>query len=57
MEEGSEEALFKSCKHKNKELVLEKEVLINMLKAECKNFDIVLVLGAGDIYKIVKNGL
>lgn len=57
MKEGSEEALFKSCQHKNKELVLEKEVLINMLKAECKNFDIVLVLGAGDIYKIVKNGL
>jgi len=57
MERGSETTLFKSIKHKNKKLILEESLLIQEIKKKCKKFDIVLILGAGDIYNIVKDGI
>lgn len=52
---GSETNLFKHVKHKNKQLIMNKSDLINCLKTESKNYDCVIVLGAGDVYNIVKN--
>lgn len=52
---GSETNLYNNIKLKNKELIIDKLDLINRLKTEAKNYDCVIVLGAGDIYNIVKN--
>ena len=54
---GSETLLFQKIKKKNKEICLDKNKLINLIKEEAENYDIVLVLGAGDIYNIVKSEL
>ncbi len=53
----SETDMFKFVKNRNKELVLTGANLLNIITQESANFDAVIVLGAGDIYNIVKNGL
>ena len=53
----SETDMFKFVKNRNKELVLTGANLLNIITQESANFNAVIVLGAGDIYSIVKNGL
>lgn len=55
--EGSETELFKRVKHKNKQLILDENNLISEIKNRAQNFDCILILGAGDMYDIVKNNL
>lgn len=57
LESGSETALFKCVKQKNKQLILNNDKLISQLKTDFKNYDCVLIFGAGDVYSIVKNNL
>jgi UDP-N-acetylmuramate-alanine ligase len=38
-------------------LCLEKVELIKKITEEIDNYDAVIILGAGDIYNIIKNGL
>ena len=47
---GSETALFKEINKKNKALCLNLEELNLEIKKDVKNFDVVLILGAGDLY-------
>ena len=54
---GSETILYGSVLNKSKQLCLEKEDLIKKITAKISNYDAVIVLGAGDIYNIIKNGL
>ncbi len=54
---GSETTLYTALKLKNKQLVMDKNELINVLHNECNNYDCIIVLGAGDVYNIVKDGL
>ena len=54
---GSETNLFNNVKNKNKLLIMDENELIKHLKNETKNYDCVIVLGAGDVYNIVKNKL
>lgn len=55
--EGSETYLYGKIKHKNKQLCIDEKELINIVKSEAKNYDVVAILGAGDMYNIVKNGI
>ena len=57
LEEGSETSLFKVIKHKNKKLLLDKNKLLEEIEREQKNYDVILILGAGNIYDIVKKGI
>lgn len=52
---GDEKALFKAISNQNKIALNTKEELRVFLKNNAKYYDIVLILGAGDIYDIVKN--
>lgn len=54
--DGSETCLYKHLKHKNKELIIDKTKLINYVQ-NISDYDVVLILGAGDIYNIVKDNL
>lgn len=52
---GSETALFKKVKLKNKTLALNFEELKSNIKQCYNNFDVILVLGAGDLYNHFEN--
>ena len=54
---ATESVLFRKCKNKVKKVYLEENELILNIKKEAKNYDVVLILGAGDIYDIVKKKL
>ncbi len=54
---GSETILYGAVVNSNRVLCLEKVELIKKITEEIDNYDAVIVLGAGDIYGIVKNGL
>lgn len=56
-EQASETAMFKKIKNKNKQLVLGCQELLNLINTQSSNFDAVIVLGAGDVYTTIKNGL
>ena len=49
--------MYGKIKHKNKQLCIDEKELINIVKSEAKNYDVVAILGAGDMYNIVKNGI
>ena len=51
---GSETKLFENVDIKRKKLFMQEPDLIKYIKANACKFDLVLVLGAGDIYDIVK---
>jgi len=51
---GSETKLFDNVDIKRKKLFMQEPDLIKYIKANACKFDLVLVLGAGDIYDIVK---
>lgn len=55
--DGCETALFKKIKNKNKILALSESELLKNIVDFAHNYDAIIVLGAGDIYDIVKNGL
>lgn len=52
---GSETALFCKVKNKNKELIMEEQELLERIKELSTNYKCIIVLGAGDVYDIVKN--
>lgn len=52
---GSETALFKKIKLKNKVLALNFDELVAQLKPGLNQFDVILVLGAGDLYNYFEN--
>lgn len=52
---GSETNLFKHINLKNKELIVDRTQLIDRLNKISENYDCVIVLGAGDVYDIVKS--
>lgn len=52
---GSETALFKAVNKKNKVLCMSIEELKKEVKNNIENFDVVLVLGAGDLYNYFNN--
>ena len=52
---GSETALFKKVKLKNKVLALTESELKNELKINKNNYDVILVLGAGDLYNLFED--
>ncbi len=54
---ATETSMFKKVKNKNKCVVLIKEELIKLIHAESLNYNAIIVLGAGDVYWIIKNGL
>ena len=54
---GSEVRLFQEVNIKRKKLFMRDLELIRYIKTKAKNFDLVLVLGAGDIYDIIKENL
>ena len=54
---ATESVLFRKCKNKVKKVYLEENELILNIKKEAKNYDVVLILGAGNIYDIVKKKL
>lgn len=54
---GNETALFKKVKLKNKLLALNRKDLIVLLEENVSDNDVVLILGAGDLYDIIKGYL
>lgn len=56
-EEGSEKVIFNGCENPNKKLFYDIFELFAYLKQSAKNFDAILVLGAGDLYDIIKKML
>ena len=57
LKEGSETKLFKEVKNRNKQLIMQEKELLECLIKDCNSYDCILVLGAGDVYDIVKNGI
>ena len=51
---GSEKVVFESCKNKNKKLFYDVDELYNYLVKNGKRLNLILVLGAGDLYNIIK---
>ena len=54
---GNETALFRKVKLKNKQLALNRKDLMILLEENIVNADVALILGAGDIYDIIKEYL
>lgn len=54
LKEGDESFLFKNINNKNKLLSKNEKSLYKLILKEYENYDAVLVLGAGDIYEIMK---
>lgn len=52
---GSETELYKKVKLKNKQLILNIDKLFYQIKTDSPNFDVILVLGAGDLYNSFEN--
>ena len=55
--DGSEKTLFEACLNKDKALFYDENELFSYLKKNVNKFDAVLVLGAGDLYDIMKKML
>lgn len=53
----NETDLFRIVKNKNKNVVLDSRELINFVANQSVNYNAIIVLGAGDIYSIIKTGL
>ena len=54
---ATESVLFKKCKNKFKKVFVDESELVLNIKKEAESFDVVLILGAGDIYDIAKKRL
>ncbi len=56
-EKGCEKVIFNGCKNLNKRVFYDENKLFSYLNHNAKNFDVILVLGAGDLYDIIKKML